>query len=321
MTVPNLADLRTWDGTAFNQNDWDYNMTVLVNYLSNSLSDLEVNSVTAENGFDASNARIKNVLPAVDGTDAVNYDQVQTILNQNSVYVPFTVASGKVNASGLSAYIQKDSDTQITLLAGATNPDLTLVLSDGTIETLTSNVVLTVGGADDTYYIIKPKGESTVLSSANLSIGAVFPSTPVDGDYFLDISTTPFVGYKYASVGGWSNVEFGYLGYVVKSSGTATVTTLPYNPTVSFTNYKNPISKTWNTSYTADVDGWIFVSSVTTTTVFSTLTINSLVVWNNSGSSAGDLNTGFIPIAKGSTYIATGGASSQVIKFIPAKGV
>ena len=57
-------------------------------------------------------SKITNVGPATTGSDVVNYDQSQTLLNKTSNFYPFSIASGKVDANGVANYLQKNSDTK-----------------------------------------------------------------------------------------------------------------------------------------------------------------------------------------------------------------
>lgn len=231
MALPSINDLKMWVGTLFTKDDWDFNFSQIVGWLANGESDIVVNSVKATNGIDLDGAQISNVGVAETGSQAVNLDQALTLLNRTSYYYPFSVASGKIDSNGDSAFIQKDSDTQVTVLAGNVNPDLVCIQSDGTVESVTSNTVLTVPVTNGTYYIVKEKEQSITLTtgSANkVTVGKKFPSTQNTGDYFLDNSTVPFVGYKYGA-SGWEETPFCYLGYVTVSSGVAKVTTINYN--------------------------------------------------------------------------------------------
>lgn len=232
MGLPSKNDLKFWQGVLFNKDDWDYNFSQLVSWLADGTSDLVVNSLKATNGIDLDGAQLSNLGAATSGSDAVTLDQANTLLNRSSYYYPFSVASGKIDTStGKANYIQKDSDTQVTILAGNTNPDLTCILSDGTIETVTSNTVLTVQASDGRYHIIKEKESAisiTASSSGKVTINKVYPTAPNIGDYYLDNSTVPFKGFKYTS-NGWESTEFCYLGFVTVSSGVATVYTPNYN--------------------------------------------------------------------------------------------
>ena len=231
MAIPKLSDLKFWVGTLFTKDDWDFNFSQLVSWLADGDSDLVVGSIKSTNGVDLDGAQIRNVGAATEGSQAINLDQALTLLNRSSNYYPFSVASGKVDSNGQAAYIQKDSDTQVTILAGNTNPDLVCVSSDGTIESVTSNTVLTVPVNDGKYYILKEKENAITITtgaSTKLTINKKFPTSPNIGDYYLDNSSIPFIGYKY-TVSGWEEVSFCYLGFVTVSSGAATTYTPNYN--------------------------------------------------------------------------------------------
>ena len=231
MAKPTKNDLRFWTGTLFNKDDWDFNFSQLVSWLADGTSDLVVNTVKATNGIDMDGAQISNLGAATSGSDAITLDQANTLLNRSSYYYPFSVASGKVDSNGKAAYIQKDSDTQVTILAGNTNPDLVCISSDGTIESETSNTVLTVPVSDGTYHIIKEKESAITITSGasgKVTIAKKYPTSPNIGDYFLDNSAVPFKGYKYTA-SGWEDTPFCYLGFVTVLSGAATVYTPNYN--------------------------------------------------------------------------------------------
>lgn len=255
MAKPSISDLKMWVGNLFTKDDWDYNFSKITSWLSDGNGDLVVNSVQATNGLDMDGSQITNLAPATTGSQAVTLDQAETILNRTSYYYPFSIASGKINSSGNSAYLEKNSDTQVTVLAGNVNPDLVVIQSDATVESITSNVVLTVGTSDGTYNIIKEKGQSPIITTGKVTIGKVFPTSQSAGDYFLDNSIVPFVGYKYDAVEGWVNTPFCHLGFVTVSGGVATVTDFGYNDNKYNVNlveyYTN--GKSW---YRVYADGW-----------------------------------------------------------------
>lgn len=231
MAVPIITALKMWAGTLFTKDDWDFNFSQIVSWLADGTSDLVVNTIKTTNGLDMDGAQISNLGAATTGSQAVTLDQANTLLNRTSYYYPFSVASGKVDSNGNAAYLQKDSNTQVTVLAGNTNPDLVCIMTDGTIESVTSNTVLTVPGTDGTYHIIKEKEAAIDITSGSsnvITVGKKFPSVNNIGDYFCDNSVVPFKGYKYTA-NGWEATEFCWLGDVTVSSGSATVTQFPYN--------------------------------------------------------------------------------------------
>ena len=261
MAIPSITDLKMWVGTLFTKDDWDFNFSKIVSWLADGNGDLVINSLKATNGIDLDGAQISNLGAATTGSQAITLDQANTLLNRTSYYEPFSIASGKVDNNGNSAYLQKDSDTQVTALAGNINPDLVCVLSDGTIESVTSNTVLTIPTTDGTYHIVKEKNESITITSGsnnNIVIGKAFPSSQNIGDYFLNNSVLPFKGYKYTTTG-WVETAFCYLGYVTVSSGVSTVTTFPYNDNSYNVNRNNQIVGTQ--TYVNGNSGYIVFSN------------------------------------------------------------
>lgn len=253
MAIPLITNLKLWVGTLFTKDDWDFNFRQIVSWLADGNADLVVNSVKATNGLDLDGATIKNVGAAQEGSEAVNLDQALTLLNRSSYYYPFSVASGKVNSNGEPAFLQKDSDTQVTVLAGNTNPDLVCIQSDATIESVTSNTILTVPSSDGTYHIIKEKEAAITITSgasSKMTVDLKFPTSPSIGDYFLDNSCVPFKGYKYTA-NGWEETAFCWLGDVSVSSGTATVKARAYN-----NNYFDGVIKEYYFSYQYSYIRW-----------------------------------------------------------------
>jgi hypothetical protein len=87
-------------------------------------------------------------------------------------------------------------------------------------------------------------------------------------------------------------------------------------------DYANEISKTWETEYTATVDGWVYAYGFSSNNLLCSLIMNGKTYPISSVSGAGNYVATAIlmPIAKGETYKGTSGYSLQVLKFIPLKG-
>jgi hypothetical protein len=335
MAIPAITALKMWVGTLFTKDDWDFNFSQIVSWLSDGNSDLVVNTIKATNGIDLDGAQIMNLGTATTGSQAVTLDQATTLLNRTSYYYPFSVASGKVDSNGDAAYLQKDSDTQVTVLGGNVNPDLVCISSDGTVESVTSNTVLTVPSTNGTYYIIKEKEQAITITtgSANkITIGKTFPPSQNTGDYFLDNSIVPFKGYKYG-VSGWVETPFCYLGYVTVSSGVATVTTFAYNDnrfdvnrqsiSMVMPDYTAGTSIAGSLPYTCPKNGVVYCRGNSILDGYNWYP--SVIVDGQSfslGFASGgyqDQDSVFIPVAKGSV-INTSGSQIVSINFYPAKG-
>jgi len=335
MAVPIITALKMWAGTLFTKDDWDFNFSQIVSWLADGNADLVVNTVKTTNGIDLDGAQISNLGAATTGSQAVTLDQANTLLNRTSYYYPFSVASGKVDSNGNAAYIQKDSDTQVTILAGNVNPDLVCILSDGTIESVTSNTVLTVPTANGTYHIIKEKEQAITITagaSNKVTVAKAYPSTPNIGDYFCDNSTVPFKGYKYTS-SGWVETPFCWLGDVKVSSGAATVTQFPYNNNkfdvnknslelvydVRNINYSSGVSisiPTSNNRYTVPYDGvyigWGYANQFQINLVINNVTTDIIIRDQADGASYSNI---FVPLSKGDVIYWTNTPTESALKF------
>jgi hypothetical protein len=126
--------------------------------------------------------------------------------------------------NGYADYINKVSETSISfdVDSGVSFSPLSLTHPDGTIETLTSLANVTSGlSSNGTYFILKEKGVSTAVITLPTSViteSIIAPSSPTNGDYWLDISQQPYLPYK--RVGGvWVVTQFVKLGQVIKTGG------------------------------------------------------------------------------------------------------
>lgn len=290
-----------------------------------------INAKASMNGDAGQSFSVAN---ATSSSHAVNKSQMDTSVNNLKTAMDglnnrFSLLNGNLSSgeSDLMAF----SGSTLSFKIGGSYAPLNWVCANGTIESVTSLPNITGLSTNGTYNVVKEYAATNAIATASkVTQGKTFPTTPADGDYHCLVASG-INTYKRIS-GNWVETQYIDLGTVtIAGSVITSVTSKPYlqngfdinaaSQGFKMPNLSSVVSKVWNTTYNAECDGWIFVSSVTSNVVNSTLTINSLVVWQNTSGANGDINTGFIPIAKGSTYIATGGASSQVIKFIPAKGV
>lgn len=331
MGLPSINDLRLWVGDKLSSVEWNFNLKTIVSWFSDGTADVNFNQVKVNAGLDLSGSKITNMAPGADGNSPITLDQAQTMLNATSNFYPYSIASGVVNSSGEPNYLQKDSDTQLTLLSGGINPDLTVVQSDGTIETLLSNTVLNIPAANGAYNIIKEKDSDPVVTSGKVTKGKVFPTSPSSGDYFLNYSTYPYIGYKYNAVGGWGVAPFVHLGIVSKASGTATLQTFQYIFTSPLAFVKSAmdtsrvISYSWGGQYTTTTDGWIEACCVPQGgggAHNANLVIDgvSIVISNTGGYGGGGALFVFVP--KGTVFStnATAVWGANYVRFYPCVG-
>lgn len=130
----------------------------------------------------------------------------------------FAVNNAKVDSNGYANFSQKDSNTQITVLAGGSNPNLALTAYDGTSVTLTSDVVKSGLSTDGTFIMIYNLETASVdvISSSILTEGYASPSGGSDGDYY--VRKNPLITYKKVS-GTWTAYKFVKLNQFTRSGG------------------------------------------------------------------------------------------------------
>lgn len=123
--------------------------------------------------------------------------------------IPYSVTSGKQDANGYADFIQKDSDTQITILAGNSNPNLGVCYPDGSTETISSDIVINSGLSNNgTYTFLKEKGNSTPvalnISPANQNLLVDFNDGTANDKYgntLVTIGSPTYTNNKFNSNG------------------------------------------------------------------------------------------------------------------------
>ncbi len=203
-----------------------------------------------------------------------------------------------------------------------------------------SGTVLLDGG----YTILKEAGSNPIsVISTKISQGKTFPTAPIDRCYHC-LTAMGLKTYKYVG-GAWVETQYVILGTVTVANSIITaVTTSPFNqngydvttqtalalgnnlaksiPNLSMPNYANGISKSWNISYQAESDGYVYVQADFGSTFYvsynnSTWTSFSVSRFDGQGFGNGTL----MPISKGIYYkaaYATARALSLV--FYPCLG-
>lgn len=132
--------------------------------------------------------------------------------------VPFVVNNAKTDSNGYADFLQKDSNSQITILAGGSNPNLEMTAYDGSRVILISNIIKTGLSTDGIFVLICNLETSTVdiVLSSTVTEGTVPPSGGSDGDYYVDIN--PLITYKKVS-GVWTPYKFVKLGEFIRTAG------------------------------------------------------------------------------------------------------
>ena len=143
-----------------------------------------------------------------------NINNLTTLGNARLQYAPFainagTVANGKNNTLTYSGTVITCSACTITTCDGKTLVDINAVTLDISAQ------------ANGTYYIFKSQTDGALSVSDNLTISTKITSAS-DGDYWLDISTTP-ANLKIYDTSEWvTNNNLVYIGKCTLSSGSIT---------------------------------------------------------------------------------------------------
>lgn len=285
------------------------------------------------------------VADATFDSHAVNKSQLDELSDDltsqiNKTGTRFCVKSGNVTdgKGDLFSY----SGMVITPKIGGTYADLVIADYKGEISTISATTPSTLnltGNSNGIYNIfISSTGGLYILNDKIYRR----PSRPtmVVNDVWLNTSGDPFGCIKY---NGTTDVEFldVPLGKVTISGGTITsIETFQFNQNghnvnaqtigYRFPDYANGVSRLINTTYTAEIDGWLLCESKIQSYLsegYVYCTINSIPMTINScGGDNADFssNLAAIPVVKGDVYtFTTSGGSLNAFnaKFYSVKGV
>jgi len=253
-----------------------------------------------------------------------NFNHTKLIISTNSNvndadFVSFPAIIKLLNKSQIVSLT--DAQGQNTLLSGIssltlnTNGSYSVYLGlDGTFEALTST--LTSGK-------VLPSSPSVnqihYLTSTEPAQAKVY-----NGSLWLDYAKVPAGKVTVASgvITSVSTNVYNQNGYNINTNVTLeTGTSLAKSiSNMSLPDYSKGIAKAWNTSHIASSDGWVAVYAFTNTAL-AYISIDGITF--NLGDRSDNYGGGvfaLIPVAKNSTYIATGGSSGQTVIFYPTKG-
>lgn len=298
---------------------------------------------------DGDSAQKFSVADATEGAHAVNRGQLEDLSDDlmaeiNKVGTKFCVKSGNTT-DGKGDLFSYDV-YEVTAKIAGTYPSLVIVDYKG-VQTIISNTPAKLnltGNANGEYNIfITPQGELYILKNT-IYRQAKRPTMSV-GDVWFNISKEPFNCIKYNGSGDtefldvpvgkvtFSNgaitaietFHFNQNGYNVTSQTTLEAGT---NLSASVSNfvmpdYANGISKSWNTVYQAESDGYLYVwanfGSTLTVSLDNSTWKTVQYSWHaDQGFSA----SSFVPIPKGIYYKAayTSSSGSNSLVFYPCLG-
>lgn len=131
-------------------------------------------------------------------------------------YVPYSVNSGAVDTNGCANFITKVDNASVKILA--TTP-VVLTYPNGKQETISADYTIGSIASDGTYIIVKEYGLNPVVTTSTITESLVAPSSPANGDYWLNISVRPYQPFKRIS-GAWVATQFVKLGEFTRTSET-----------------------------------------------------------------------------------------------------
>ncbi|HSA05742.1 MAG TPA: hypothetical protein P5556_01025 [Candidatus Gastranaerophilales bacterium] len=133
--------------------------------------------------------------------------------------VPYSAVSGKVDANGYANFIIKIDNSSVKIEAGSSNPNLVIAYPDGSLETISADYTISSISSDGTYTVIKEKGQNPLITTKTITEDIKAPTSPVDGDYWLNIGIKPMAPYKRVG-GAWIATQYTKLGEFTRTSGT-----------------------------------------------------------------------------------------------------
>lgn len=160
--------------------------------------------------------------------------------------------------------------TTLSYKVGGSYANLKITYADLSSETLTGLTSISGLTTNGTYTIIKEQGLNPIVSTNSITMGKVFPTSPVNGDYHC-LTATELKTYKYTT-NTWVETQYVVLGTIVVSNNViSSVTTNPYNQNnyevnkAFISKLSSPSSNYINLTYTgantiAQADGYIYLT-------------------------------------------------------------
>lgn len=242
----------------------------------------------------------KVFIDSVEGNTAVNGSWTITKITDNTFSLDGSVGNGSYTSGG-TAYLLPKANEDLVNKAYA---DKKLI---GTCSTASGTAEKAVICSD--FELINEAIIKITFTNANT---ATTPTININSKGAL--SPKNMQGDALAYIPANIPLDFRYDGTNLIGLYTNTFAIMP--------DYAKGVSKTWNTLYTAETDGWVkFYGSYVNGTNIS-LEIDGVVgqFLNATVSTSTSATTIMVPVAKGSTYKGVGGSATQDLKFYPMKG-
>lgn len=190
----------------------------------------------------------KGVTPVEDG-DLVTKKFVTDLISSVSQpsYIPYSVNSGAVDSNGCANFIGKIDNASIRLFA--TTTPIVLTYANGKQEVISADYAIGQINSDGNYSVVKEYASNPVVTKAIITESLVAPSSPSNGDYWLNISVKPYQPFKRVA-GAWVATQFVKLGEFVRTSGViGTIASAAFNGKYDSGYFPVVISNTYNKNH------------------------------------------------------------------------
>ncbi len=283
------------------------------------------------------------VAEATDDSHAVNKAQLENLSDDVKTEIKkreikFCVKSG--NTTSGKGDLFSYEVLKITPKIGGTYGNLIISDYAGTQTTITSANAFSMTGQVDGDYNIFIKPDGTLYTAANEIYKQAARPTMTDGDVWLDTSIEPFYAIKYSENTDKEFLDLPLAKVTIESSAITALETFAFNQnghdittqtslelgtnlSTSLTqmflpDYKNGVSKTWGTQYTAESNGLLVVGAGSNSSN-SYITINGTTICIAGGSGAANMSCPTFILAEGDVYQTSGLYGS--ITFFPMLNV
>lgn len=305
-----------------------------------------INQKAALEGDDSQTFSVAN---ATQNSHAVNKSQLDDLSDNliaeiNKTGTKFCVKSGNTtNGNGdLFSY----SVLTITPKIGGAYPDLIFADYQGTQTTVSSASTISMSGKPDGTYNIFIRPNGTFYTLDNTIYRQPMRPTMFSEDIWFDTSIEPFNAIKYDGTNDIQFLDMPLGKVTVLSNAITAIETFPFNQNgnnvnvqtsfecgteltqsishLTMPDYSNGVSKSWNTTYQAESDGYVYIWATFGSTLSVSLDNSTWhtvqLSWH---SDQGYSVSSFVPVPKGvyyrAAYTSIGNTTSLV--FFPCLGV
>lgn len=294
-----------------------------------------------------------NFSKIIDYLTDINGSIVETNTQVGTLSTNLNATNKKFNEAKTKLCVNSSTGTLITLSGSTLYFNSEFVITDISGESTTiSNVspISTLSFQTGTYNIFIGKDSLTETLNNKIYRQEIEPTTKSTNDIWIDTSSEPIKQKKWNG-GSWENYEKIAIGSIeITAEGTKTITAFPFNQNGyninsnselslkniseegrknisknSIIDYSKKVTKAWNTLYSAESDGFLFIRGVLSDNkdfkvdIGETNTLGNTVVYTKI-TDVNNVLQMFVPIPKGYYYKISGSGGDSGTVFYPTKG-